>query len=238
VNEVVSAKGGRARASVLTPEERSEIARKAVQARWAKAGKGKKETPVTAEPDDAEADESEHDGIPDQPDMPFSLFEGILEVGDKKLPCHVLNNGMRVLTHRGMVRSLGMARGGSSKGGGDRLAHFVNQERLKPYMPDELLKVTAQPPMRFRAPNGQRAYGRSRCEKKHSVPCPPPVPAYSSIFIVIAPYPSKFMVLNFLARCIRIESRISSASLKHNANQKDDTGVAHAESFRLRCHAA
>jgi len=33
-------KGGPARAAKLTPAERSESARKAVQARWAKAGKG------------------------------------------------------------------------------------------------------------------------------------------------------------------------------------------------------
>jgi hypothetical protein len=32
-------KGGRARAEKLTPEQRSEIARKAVQARWAKKSK-------------------------------------------------------------------------------------------------------------------------------------------------------------------------------------------------------
>ena len=35
-------KGGKARAKKLTPEERSEIARKAVMARWAKARKKKK----------------------------------------------------------------------------------------------------------------------------------------------------------------------------------------------------
>jgi hypothetical protein len=33
-------KGGKQRAANLTPEERSEQARNAVQARWAKAGKG------------------------------------------------------------------------------------------------------------------------------------------------------------------------------------------------------
>lgn len=32
-----ASKGGKARAKKLTPEERSEIARKAVKARWAKA---------------------------------------------------------------------------------------------------------------------------------------------------------------------------------------------------------
>lgn len=34
-------KGGKARAAKLTPEKRSEIARKAVQARWAKRKKAK-----------------------------------------------------------------------------------------------------------------------------------------------------------------------------------------------------
>lgn len=36
-------KGGKARADKLTPEQRKEIARKAVQARWAKRKKEKEE---------------------------------------------------------------------------------------------------------------------------------------------------------------------------------------------------
>jgi len=40
-------KGGPARAKKLTAEERSESARKAVQARWAKARETKKQPPVT-----------------------------------------------------------------------------------------------------------------------------------------------------------------------------------------------
>jgi len=39
LSELGAAQGGKARANVLTPEQRSEIARKAVTARWAKAGK-------------------------------------------------------------------------------------------------------------------------------------------------------------------------------------------------------
>jgi hypothetical protein len=35
-------KGGKARMASLTPEQRKELARKAVQARWAKAGKRKR----------------------------------------------------------------------------------------------------------------------------------------------------------------------------------------------------
>src|SRR5262252_6629343 len=40
-------KGGRARAASLTPEQRSESARKAVQARWASSKKGKHRLIVT-----------------------------------------------------------------------------------------------------------------------------------------------------------------------------------------------
>jgi hypothetical protein len=156
-----ASKGGKARANTMTPEERSEVARNAVRARWAKAGKLKdnpEKTPQTVE--NEPPGNSIESKVPLGPDpLPFSLFEGILEIGNAKLPCHVLNNGMRVLTHRGMVSSLGMARGGSSKGGGDRLAHFASQERLKPFISKELLSVTTEPPMLFRAPNGQTAYG-------------------------------------------------------------------------------
>ena len=51
---------------------------------------------------------------------------------------------MRVLVQRGMVFGLGMSRGGSSHGGGDRLAHFVNQKPLKPFVPKELLSAKHQ----------------------------------------------------------------------------------------------
>lgn len=40
---------------------------------------------------------------------------------------------------------MGMARGGSSKGGGDRLSHFVNQQRLNDFISSELKQVTAEP---------------------------------------------------------------------------------------------
>lgn len=94
-----AAKGGRARANVLSDEERREIAQGASRARWAKAGKGSA-PPVPVE----EAEEP----APAQPtdELPYSAFPGTLEMGDTSLECHVLNDGRRVLTAREVVRAL------------------------------------------------------------------------------------------------------------------------------------
>lgn len=66
--------------------------------------------------------------------------------------------GRRVIHQRGMVSALGMARGGSSRGGGDRLAYFVSQKTLSPYVAKELVDVTAAP-LVFRTTSGSLAYG-------------------------------------------------------------------------------
>jgi hypothetical protein len=96
-----ASKGGRARASVLSPEERSEIAKAAARARWAKAG------------NDVQEVEEEHDFLAalSRPvvatsDKPYSKFRGVLGIGDVELQCHVLNDGRRVLTQREVVRAL------------------------------------------------------------------------------------------------------------------------------------
>ena len=87
-------------------------------------------------------------GRPDRP----------VKIGDLEIPCYVLSDGTRVLHQRGMVSALGMARGGSSKGGGDRLAHFVNGKIVSRYVSKETKEVTNEP-LRFVAPNGSVAYG-------------------------------------------------------------------------------
>ena len=51
-----------------------------------------------------------------------------------------------------------MARGGSSKGGGDRLAHFVNQQRFNSFISNDLKQVTGAP-IKFITPNGNIAHG-------------------------------------------------------------------------------
>lgn len=99
-----AAKGGRARASILTPEERREIARRAVEARWAKAGKRKI--------DSAEAEEEAGPPDPDPvvarsiPRLPASMYRGHLKIGEVEVEAHVLDDLRRVLTQREVVRLL------------------------------------------------------------------------------------------------------------------------------------
>lgn len=54
-------------------------------------------------------------------------YSGTLATGDVQIPCYVPEDGRRVTHQRGMVSALHMSRGGSSRGGGDRLAYFVAQ---------------------------------------------------------------------------------------------------------------
>lgn len=95
-------KGGRARANVLTPEERSEIARNAVKARWKKAGKVIESDPIQNENIDIGA--AKNKGQAD--DMPYSLYSGFLKFGKTEYEVHVLNDLRRVITQREVVRIL------------------------------------------------------------------------------------------------------------------------------------
>jgi hypothetical protein len=131
----IGAMGGKARAENLTPEERSEIARKAVEARWRKEGKLKEVAQATH-------------GSPDRP----------LRIGDIEIPCYVLKDGRRVVVQAGMIVALGMSKGGSSHRGGTRLAKFAAGERLKPFAPSNLIERT-QEPIKFRTPSGNLAFG-------------------------------------------------------------------------------
>jgi hypothetical protein len=99
-SELGASKGGRARANVLTPQERREIAQQAVRTRWLKAGK-LKQVEDTEDRVDERAKEDEETQQP-----PFSMFRGALKMGDLELECHVLNDGRRVLTQREVVRAI------------------------------------------------------------------------------------------------------------------------------------
>ena len=106
-----AAKGGRARASVLTAEERRELARRAVEARWAKAGKVRRTSP-----DSEPGDESPQASAADKSALPYSMFPGVLHLGEVELQCHVLNDGRRVLTQGEVVRALTGGRDSSNLG--------------------------------------------------------------------------------------------------------------------------
>ena len=73
-------KGGIARATKLSPEQRSMIAKRAASARW------------------SEDIPSAVCGSPDRP----------LKIGDIEIPCFVLEDGTRVITGRGMTAAIGM----------------------------------------------------------------------------------------------------------------------------------
>jgi hypothetical protein len=130
-----ASKGGKARAARLSSEERGEIARAAVQARWRKAGR-------------EDIVEATH-GSPDHP----------LKIGSIELPCYVLADGRRLIVQRGMMTALDMSQGTAGRGGGDRLAKFINTKSLRPFIPNKLADMIMEP-IRFRTPGGGGlAYG-------------------------------------------------------------------------------
>ena len=124
-----AAKGGHARAKSLTAEERSAIARAAVETRWNK-----------------DVPQATH-GSPYRP----------LRIGEFEIPCFVLEDGRRVLAQSGMITALGMRRGGSSHGQ-DRMVKFATQDRLKPFASEKLRPGTLNP-IEFRTPDGRRMLG-------------------------------------------------------------------------------
>ncbi|HEX4146444.1 MAG TPA: P63C domain-containing protein [Pirellulales bacterium] len=124
-------KGGKARAEKLTPEQRSEIARRAAAERW-----GSEALPIATH------------GAPDHP----------LKIGDIEIPCYVLNDGRRVLVQRGMLAGLDMKQGTAGRGGGDRLVKFLNTQAINPYVPQGLSDVIMEP-IKFLTHGGKIAYG-------------------------------------------------------------------------------
>jgi P63C domain-containing protein len=129
-----ASKGGLARAKKLTPEQRSEIARAAVQARWAKAG-------ITP--------------------LPRATHIGDVKIGDALLKCAVLEDGTRVLNQADFMRAIGRAR--SPKAGTgvlstvDELPFFLQADIFKPFITDDLRESTK--PIFFSDPGGGKSVG-------------------------------------------------------------------------------
>jgi hypothetical protein len=92
-----ASKGGRARAEVLTAEERKAIARAAARARWAKDNAAN-DPEISNEPE--VVSETGPDGLP------YSLFPGTVRFGNIAVECHVLSDFRRVFTQREVVRVL------------------------------------------------------------------------------------------------------------------------------------
>jgi P63C domain len=114
LSKLGAAKGGVARANVLTPEERREIAKNAIATRWAKY----KEASFPPEPEPKESPHSE--GVT----LPFSMFRGTVRIGDMDIECHVLNDERRVFTQREVVKVLSHGREGGN------LARYLERNPL------------------------------------------------------------------------------------------------------------
>lgn len=94
-------------------------------------------------------------------DLPKAIYgsdENPIIIGDISIPCYVLDNKQRVLSQRGMLKALGLARGGGGKEGGDRLASFVMGNRLKPFISNDLTTAIKNP-IKFIGVNGAESFG-------------------------------------------------------------------------------
>lgn len=122
------AKGGLARMEGTTANERTALAKKAATARWS-----------------ADIKEVTH-GSDDHP----------LKIGEIAIPCYVLDDETRVLSHRGMVAGIGMSWGtrGSGDAAGVGLPGFLSGSRISPFVSKELLAVVENP-VKFRLPSGR-----------------------------------------------------------------------------------
>lgn len=132
-----ASKGGKARAKKLTPEERSEIARRAVEARWKKQGK---------EP------------------MPQATHSGTLTIGDIEFDCAVLEDQTRVISETNFMKSMGMYRSGALStrrhgvGDGAPIPLFLAHKNLKPYADKHLGGVHFEP-VKYRTSTGGVGHG-------------------------------------------------------------------------------
>lgn len=132
-----ASKGGIARSGSLTPERRREIAKKGANKRWGK----QTFIPTTAV----------LKVIAGSP-------EKLLKIGDAEMEAYVLENGMRVLSGRGMQRALGVM-----DDAGGILTKFINKSDIKPLV-DEDLGAVLENPVRFKKPHSKgpglsEAYG-------------------------------------------------------------------------------
>ncbi len=135
LSKLGASKGGIARAESLPAEERREIARRAAEARWAKREDAGSRRPILR---------ATH-GSEDHP----------LRILNITIPCYVLEGDIRVITNRGIQRSLGMA----ESGGAQRLADLMDRFRAKGIDVKDL-PARIMSPLEFRPTRGGRsAYG-------------------------------------------------------------------------------
>lgn len=127
-----AAKGGRAAAASMTPEERAERAVKAAEARWAKT-----RIPTATH------------GSPDHP----------LKIGDTEIQAYVLDDGTRVLTQADFQVAMGKHRKANVRreGGEEQLPAILQGKSINPFIEKDLIEKSR--PIKFRTPHGVVASG-------------------------------------------------------------------------------
>jgi P63C domain len=130
-----ASKGGKARAESLAPEQRSEQARKAVQARWSRAKRLKEieERSIEVVIEAMTETLSDEDALPLSDGLPVAKYKGFLALMDLELPCYVLDDGQRVI---GRIAATEMLTG--IKGGG-ALEKYIGVTALKPFINIDLV---------------------------------------------------------------------------------------------------
>lgn len=126
------AAGGNARAAKLTASERTDIARKAAETRWAEPTK---------------------EAVCGSPDKP-------LVIGDVEIECYVLDDGTRVLTQSAFLQALGRHRrmtGSRTEGGDITLPPVIQGRAIRAFLPDGIADRAKS--ISFRLPSGGRASG-------------------------------------------------------------------------------
>ncbi len=84
-----------------------------------------------------------------------ATHEGIIQLGDAKIQCAVLEDGRRVLTQSDFMRALGRARQAKGRAyydGDVELPAFLTAKNLKPFIDDDLKVTSSQ--ITFRRPKG------------------------------------------------------------------------------------
>jgi hypothetical protein len=135
LSDLGASKGGHARAASLTPEARSEIARRAAESRWASS---------------------------DKPAPPKETHPGLIKIGNAELQCGVLDNGIRVFSTRGVTRAMGGKKtgtAGTAQNGAPQPPSFLASDAIKSSISPQLM-ARLLTPLQYRPKHGGRtAYG-------------------------------------------------------------------------------
>lgn len=120
------AKGGKSRAALMTPEERSEAARRAAEARWGRGG------------------------------TPISEYAGELTIGDLALDCAVLPDGRRIITQKSIMTALGRSASQGRRARNDNRPPFLEANNLLPYIGPDLTEQMNKVEYRIKGESGTR----------------------------------------------------------------------------------